>query len=117
MMAYDFKSATGRADRPREVPSRGCVVVLCAFLVAIVAFFLWASVTGEEPTAPAKSVQLQRHDSLTHTYTHDGTDTIRVYVVTDPDAGVQYVVSDHGGITPRLDRYGEPIGKMVRKTD
>lgn len=112
-MAYDFKSATGRADRRCELWDGRCIVAMVVAALFLVSIFVWASVTGEEPTAPAKSVQLQRHDSLTYTYTHDGSDTIRIYVVTDPDAGVQYVVSDHGGITPRLDRYGRVMGTMT----
>lgn len=113
-MAYDRKSMAGRADWPEWVsPVRAAIVVVT--VVVLVVVLAWIGVRQgasihSEPTAPAKSVQLQRHDSLTHTYTHDGSDTIRIYVVTDPDMGVQYVVNDHGGITPRLDRYGMVMG-------
>lgn len=39
-------------------------------------------------------------DSMSHTYTSDGS-IIKVYVITDPDTNVQYVVSDRGGICVR----------------
>lgn len=41
------------------------------------------------------------HDALVGTWTNSG-DRINVYVVTDPDTGQQYLMSDHGGITPRI---------------
>ena len=40
-------------------------------------------------------------DSLTATFTADN-DCIKLYVVRDPDSGIEYLVTDHGGITPRL---------------
>ena len=47
------------------------------------------------------SADLPRMDSLTVTYTAEG-DCIKLYVIIDPDSGIEYLVSDHGGITPRL---------------
>ena len=44
---------------------------------------------------------LPRMDSLAATFTADG-DCIKLYVIRDPDTGLEYLVSDHGGITPRL---------------
>ena len=45
--------------------------------------------------------ELPRMEPLTATYTADG-DCIKAYVIIDPDTQHQYIVSDHGGITPRL---------------
>lgn len=60
-----------------------------------------------EAPAPKKD---PTHDSLGPVYTYDGEGTMRVYVFTDPDSGVQYLVSDKGGITPRLGKNGHIIG-------
>lgn len=65
-----------------------------------------AEVTEAHEEAPAPKIT---HDSLAPTYTYDG-DIIRTYVFTDPDSGVQYLVSDKGGITPRLGKNGHIIG-------
>lgn len=46
------------------------------------------------------SAGLPRMDSLTVTYTADG-DCIKAYVIRDPDTGIEYIVTDHGGITLR----------------
>lgn len=67
-----------------------------AAIAAIVA--AWLALTYEPPR---RAVAEPTHDSLCATYTHDG-DIIRVYSVTDSDTGVEYLVSDHGGITPRI---------------
>lgn len=47
------------------------------------------------------SADLPRMEPLTATFTSDG-DSIKAYVLVDPDTGIQYLVSDHGGVTPRL---------------
>lgn len=60
-----------------------------------------------EAPAPKKD---PTHDSLGPVYTYDGEGTMRVYVFTDPDSGVQYLVNDKGGITPRLGKNGHIIG-------
>lgn len=65
-----------------------------------------AEVTETHDEAPAPKIT---HDSLAPTYTYDG-DIIRTYVFTDPDSGVQYLVTDKGGITPRLGKNGHIIG-------
>lgn len=108
-MAYDCKSALGRADR-RETNWTVVAMVMCVSIVAMLGLFAWL---GSRESA---SIAEQRHDSLAPTYTYDG-EVIRWYVFVDPDTSIQYLVNDRGGCTPRLDRYGEPIGKMVRETD
>lgn len=46
------------------------------------------------------SAELPRMEPLTATFTAEG-DSIKAYVLVDPDTGIQYLVSDHGGITLR----------------
>lgn len=107
MMAYDHRSYHGSHRHYGTGFVIACVLVVAIFVVLAL---LDKCSGGEAPDAePGAAI---RHDSLTHTYTHDGADIIRVYVVTDPDMGIQYVVSDHGGITPRLDRYGRQMGTV-----
>lgn len=65
-------------------------------LIILAAFVAFLLLMGSPATAG-----LPRMDSLTATYTADG-DCIKAYVIIDPDTGQQYLVSDHGGITPRL---------------
>lgn len=68
------------------------------FIVAIIllALLIFFSVCGSLAGA-----DLPKQDSLTATYTSEG-DCIKIYVVIDPDSGIEYLVSDHGGITPRI---------------
>ena len=47
------------------------------------------------------NASLPRMEPLTATYTADN-DCIKAYVLIDPDTAIQYLVTDHGGITPRL---------------
>lgn len=116
-MSYNYRSATGRADMPpRRVPRTGCAVMIVLLLVATLCGIAWLCLRDKTPPETETYKSVQRHDSLTYTHTHDGKDTIRVYVVTDPDTQVQYVVSDNGGICPRLDRYGVPMGTVTEDT-
>lgn len=68
------------------------------FIVAIIllALLIFFSVCGSLAGA-----DLPKQDSLTATYTAEG-DAIKLYVIIDPDSGIEYLVSDHGGITPRV---------------
>jgi len=49
----------------------------------------------------AAHASLPRMEPLTATYTADN-DIIKAFVLIDPDTKIQYIVTDHGGITPRL---------------
>ena len=75
------------------------VVALCLAVVAIVVIILCSVAFGNEQAR----ADLPRMDSLTATFTADG-DCIKAYVLRDPDTGQEYIVTDHGGITPRLDK-------------
>lgn len=80
----------------------GIIVVFT--LVILAAWWFTKKVEGAKRTSPYPS-----HDSLGPTYLYDGQDVIRWYVFTDPDSGVQYLVNDRGGCTPRLEK---PIREM-----
>lgn len=103
--------------RQKERPSAAAVVLLICIIGAILSVILLISITQEERTAealpdnaPAPPVEAKiKHDSLAPIYTYDG-EIIRTYVFTDPDSGVQYLVTDAGGITPRLGKNEHIIG-------
>lgn len=104
-----------RPRKQRERPSAAAVVLLVCILGTILSVILLVSITREtsEPLpdeAPAPPVEARvKHDSLAPTYTYDG-EIIRWYVFQDPDSGVQYLVNDRGGCTPRLGTNGHIIG-------
>lgn len=104
-----------RPRKHRERPSAAAVVLLVCILGTILSVILLVSITQEtsEPLpdeAPAPPVEARvKHDSLAPIYTYNG-EIIRTYVFTDPDSGVQYLVNDRGGMTPRLDTNGHVIG-------
>lgn len=103
--------------RRKERPSAAAVVLLVCIIGAILSVLLLLSIwsqetgeTGEAGRSESKQVEAKiTHDSLAPTYTYDG-QIIRTYVFTDPDSGVQYLVTDAGGITPRLGTNGHIIG-------
>lgn len=109
-MSYD---RFGRAvptprNRPREVPGRAFTVAVCIVIVALLGLFAWLGMHEEQDPAPPQGAQ-RTMTPMGCAYTENG-GRIDAYVVVDPDTQVQYVVTDHGGITPRLDRHGEPMG-------
>lgn len=81
-------------EKVDRLPFLGLVVSLLV-LVGLAAVIL---TSGEAPTI--------RHDSLDATLTQDGA-YVSWYVFIDPDTGVEYLVNDRGGCTPRLDKNGE----------
>lgn len=76
----------------------GCLGMISA-LVAFIALLL-AACAVESNKAPEQIGAT--HDALTHTYTNEPDEPISAYVLTDPDTGIQYIVTSNGGITPRL---------------
>lgn len=91
-------------------PSDTATVLFALLMVALMATALWWGLSTipqtEKDLRPQNTI---KHDSLAPTYTYDG-EVIRWYVFTDPDSGVQYLVNDRGGVTPRLDQYGDILG-------
>ena len=109
-MAYDYRSATGRADMPpRKLPRTGCAAIV---VIVMVALSVSIALLGLRETPPETETykSVQRHDSLAHTYTYDG-EVIRWYVFIDPDTQRPYLYSDHGHCTPRLDASGQVMGR------
>ena len=99
----------------REVPSDATVTLFVLVMALVVILGVWWGISHTTPTT-TKSTPKVTHDSLAPTYTYDG-DTIRWYVFTDPDNGVQYLVNDRGGCTPRLGENGVPVGVVEYSYD
>ena len=93
---YDTRRPTRRLD---DSGPSGCasafagLLVVAIFIGIVVAFVMQAK---EDSKAQPK----MSHDSMTVVHTYNG-ETIRFYVMTDPDTQVQYIVSDRGGICVR----------------
>lgn len=100
---YDIRRPMKRKDAESSMWG---IAIVCILVVVI---FAGIAITLAKQTNDAAVKTAQTHDSMTYVRTNDG-GTIRVYVVTDPDSQVQYVVSDRGGICPRYDRYGRIMG-------
>jgi len=84
----------------------GVAVALISTLV-IIALGVWAhmqtkalNLASQEVSEPSETEHLITHDSMTAVHTYNG-ETIRFYVMTDPDTGVQYIVNDRGGMCVR----------------
>ena len=73
-------------------------------LVLIIGVGVWAWLSQREVIAASKAAEqterLITHDSMTAVHTYNG-ETIRFYVMVDPDTGVQYIVNDRGGMCLR----------------
>lgn len=100
--------------RQRERPDAGAVVFVVCVIGLVLSLVLLALIgtrerQAEELPDEAPVTAKVTHDSLAPTYTYDG-EIIRTYVFTDPDTGVEYLVNDRGGCTPRLDGHGDVMG-------
>ena len=109
-MRSERKYATPRTSPARDVPISWIVWFVCICLVLMVGSFIWGLVhqTNEKASEFAK-----RHSSLTLTYTYDG-EMIRWYVMVDPDTGIEYLVNDLGGTTPRLSKTNDVMSVSSR---
>lgn len=124
----DRKAAAGVAERrgvvgvtkydiptPRkrkEIPSKLVVAIICALIAGLLVGSLVAGAHGYIPDVTEAEMRPARkitHDSLGPVYTYDG-EIIRPYVFVDPDTGLQYLVSDRGGITERWGADGKQMG-------
>lgn len=98
--------------RQKDIPSRMAVVLVCGLIASLLIWCLWAGTHGyidAATEADQRPVRKITHDSLTPTYTYDG-EIIRTYVLIDPDTGLQYLVSDRGGICERWGTDGRQMG-------
>lgn len=104
MTYYDKNGRRVPAPRHDAVPSNGSTVALVLVaIVLIVGIGVWAWLSQREVIEASKAAeteQLITHDSMTAVHTYNG-ETIRFYVMVDPDTGVQYVVNDRGGMCVR----------------
>ena len=113
------KPIPARRPTPRrepEHPSVGAVLLLAIVLFCALAGAVWVCKDMHIPTEAERREEAHaiKHDSLAPTYTHDG-EVIRWYVLVDPDTSIQYLVNDRGGCCPRLDRYGNVMGRTVEE--
>ncbi len=115
-MSYTTRPRSVAQRSARKTPSGCAVLAVCLIVVMLLLSALIWDYAHDMPTE-AELRPARTHDSLAPTYTYDGQLTIRWYVFTDPDTGVQYLVNDLGGCTPRLDQSGEPMGIAVYTYD
>ena len=69
------------------------IPIIIAIIVIVAIYAVIGLVGKSDATIP-------RMEPLTATFTADGGE-IKAYVLIDPDTGVQYIVTDAGGIAPR----------------
>lgn len=99
---YDGYGRRVPSPRDDERPSELGVTVVCIILIiAIAAALTYLAPKVKVPKAESAPNPYKTSDCMTLTYTDDETDPIKVYVITDPDTNIQYIVSDHGGICRR----------------
>ena len=104
---YDEKGRRVPAPRHDTIPSRGMLVgvgiaIVSIFLVISIALLVHRDREAQEMEEyeQEKAAKLVTHDSMTAIHTYDG-ETIRFYVMTDPDTQIQYIVNDRGGMCVR----------------
>lgn len=94
-MPYDLN---GDAYEEEGYPAWWAILLAVVILLGIAIGF--ESCTKETPKPS--------HDALTGTLMTDG-QYIYWYVMVDPDTGIEYLVNNFGGTTPRLGADGRPI--------
>lgn len=105
---YDERGFRVPAPRRDSTEPKGLILgVGVAIVAALLTMAIALHAYRQENQKPVE--HRVTHDSMCAIHTYDG-ETIRFYVMTDPDTGAQYVVSDRGGITPRLDGFGRVMG-------
>lgn len=99
MRYYDEKGRRVPAPRHDTMPSNGVLVgVGVAIVATLVAMAIALHVYRQETQKPVE--HRVTHDSMCAIHTYDG-ETIRFYVMTDPDTQIQYIVNDRGGMCVR----------------
>ena len=104
-MTKYYDSTGRRVPGPRHdsVPSTSMTALLVfaiILFVSVITMFLYNKNETTQTTNIDAPSHLITHDSLTAVHTYDG-ETIRFYVMTDPDTGKQYLVDDRGGMCLR----------------
>lgn len=102
---YGRRIPTPRQDATSNINSNVVMAVVAMIIVA--GFAVWAYMSQcaiADASKDAKEAnRIMTHDSMTAVHTYDG-ETIRFYVMTDPDTNVQYIVNDRGGMCVREQR-------------
>lgn len=93
---YDIRRPTRRRDD--DSLSVFASITACIIIVGVVAAVLYFLV--RDLNQRAKMQPKTTHDSMCAVHTYNG-ETIRFYVMVDPDTQVQYVVNDRGGMCVR----------------
>lgn len=89
------------------------VVAFAAGMAVLLFAAIRFCLTHDLPTeAEQRPEHILTHEPLAQTYTQDG-GVIRLYVVTDPDYGTQYVVDEGGHPTPRIGSDGRVVGTVA----
>lgn len=102
MRHYDQYGRRVPSSRNDVRPSYGLTVfvslLFLSFITVIVTLLMqWYQLRQTNGQTRSKYTT---HDSMTITYTYNG-ETIRYYVMTDPDTQIQYIVNDRGGMCKR----------------
>ena len=87
-----------RSVHRRNMPVLPILLFLMLFIGMIWALLYYAKVKPPVEKTPVYPTM----DALGPVYTDHSDEIIKIYIFTDPDTGYQYLVNDHGGITPRI---------------
>lgn len=104
MTYYDRNGRRVPAPRHDVVPSNGYTAMIALVAITLIlgiGVWVWLIQSGVfEESEVTDTEHLIAHDSMTAIHTYDG-ETIRFYVMTDPDTQLQYIVNDRGGMCLR----------------
>lgn len=99
-----MRGATSRNDtlqrRTKYIWSLVLGLIVLFIFVATIGFGLMKLYSYTQQ--PKRATNYNTMDALGYTRTNDPDDTIYAYVIKDPDYGIEYIVTDHGGICPRI---------------
>lgn len=116
------QTARRRNDRPKAGQEYHPILAffIIVLLVSVcVSVGLYVAYRGEKSKAEALEITQSKMTTtkrptvtpLGPSYTQSSEDTIFWYCFQDPDTGIWYLCTDHGGCTPRLlDTYGNVMG-------
>jgi hypothetical protein len=96
---YDERGFRVPAPRKDSTEPKGLILgVGIAIVATLLAMAIALHVYRQETKKPVE--HRVTHDSMCAVHTYDG-ETIRFYVMTDPDTQIQYIVNDRGGMCVR----------------
>lgn len=99
-----MRGATSRNDTLQRRTNYiwSLVVGLIIFVAAIGLIVFGIMQVYAYTQRPTRATNYNTMDALGYTRTNDPDDTIYAYVIKDPDYDIEYIVTDHGGICPRI---------------